>query len=152
MKPTIYLGGPMSGLTWRDALEWRRTVEDKLHSQWRLISPVKQQVGQDLDEIITVQSQDDNKLLLHHTATGVTSQDEFYIDQSDWLLCYFLNAQRVSIGTIWEIGYAWGKGKKILSVVEKGSIHDHPFVRRRSHVFTPNLSEAIEFFKAIAVG
>lgn len=151
MLPTIYLGGPMSGLKWRDALEWRNKVEEELCYQWRLISPVKQQLGQNLDELITVQTQNDNELLLHHTATGVTSQDEFYIDQSDWLLCYFLNAPKVSIGTMWEMGYGWGKGKKILSVLEPNSIHDHPFVRRRSHVFTPSLTEAIQFFKAIAI-
>lgn len=151
MKPSIYLAGPMSGLSWRESLEWRWLVEDKLHSQWRIINPVRQQRGQDLDVPIEVQQQGQNDLLLQHTATGVTAQDEFYIDQSDWLLCYFLNAPKVSIGTVWEMGYAWGTGKKILTVLEKGSQHDHPFVRRRSHIFTPNLDEAIEFFQAIAI-
>jgi len=153
MKPSVYLCGPMSGLTWQEALAWRKKCEAELYSRWRLINPVRSQIAtSSIHDIIPVQLQSDNDYKdLKDTATGVTAQDEFFIDQSDWLLCNFLNADKVSIGSVWEMGYAWGTHKKILTVLEPGSIHDHPFIRRRSHVFTPSLNEAIEFFKAIAL-
>jgi nucleoside 2-deoxyribosyltransferase len=142
----------MSGLTWRQALAWRREVEAELSNRWRLINPVRAQVAEDkLDQPIPLTNQRKKHVDLWVTATGVTAQDEFFIDQSDWILAYFLDAKIVSIGTVWELGYGWGTGKKIISVLEPGSIHDHGFVRRRSHVFTPHLSEAIDFFKAIAL-
>jgi nucleoside 2-deoxyribosyltransferase len=150
---SIYLAGSMTHLTWREALTWRKEVESELSSRWKLINPVRAQVKpEQMDEVIVSPFQgEDKKLDLWVTATGMTAQDEFYIDQSDWILCYLLNAKKVSIGTVWELGYGWGTGKKILTVLEPKSIHDHPFVRRRSHVFTPSLEEAIEFFKNIAV-
>lgn len=152
MKPTLYLAGPMSGLTWRQALEWRKQATDILHTHWRIINPVRHQVSvEQLDEIIPCGVQDDSHTALHLCATGLCAQDEFYIDQSDWLLCNYLDAVRPSFGTVWEQGYAWGRNKHILSVIEPGSLHDHPFVRRRSHVFTPNLDDAIQYFVTIAV-
>lgn len=142
----------MAGLTWRQALEWREELEKSLEDHWNIINPVKmQQVGVNLDDLIVTSSQKDDKLLLAHTATGICAQDEFFIDRSDWLLCNFLNATKISIGTVWEIGYAWAKGKKILTVLEPGSIHDHQFIRRRSHVFTSDFEEALEFLAAIAI-
>ena len=152
MKPTIYLGGPMSGMTWRQAMEWRWTAQTRLEHSWRLINPCRTQIPMDkLDEVIIASTQKDGDLDLHLTATGITAQDEFFIDQSDWLLVNFLGAERVSIGTVWEMGYAWAKGKKIVTVVEPGSINDHPFTRRRSHVFTPDFEEALDFFLVVAV-
>jgi nucleoside 2-deoxyribosyltransferase len=105
-----------------------------------------------MDDPIPLTKRDNKKKVdLWVTATGITAQDEFFIDQSDWILAHFLGADIVSIGTIWELGYGWHANKKILSVLEPGSVHDHGFVRRRSHVFTPSLEEAIQFFKAIAL-
>jgi nucleoside 2-deoxyribosyltransferase len=152
-KCSIYLAGPMSGLTWQEALGWRRTCEAELSRYWRLINPVRSQSEPSSEtDIIPHSTQLDKDYKdLHHTATGITAQDEFFIDQSDWILANFLNAREVSIGSVWELGYGWRGGKKILSVIEPGSCHDHGFIRRRSHVFTPNLDEAIEFFKAIAL-
>jgi len=152
-KPSIYLAGPMSGLSWREALAWRREAEAELSKDWRLINPVRAQVPEDQqNEIIEATTQlDTKKVDIEVTATAVTAQDEFFIDQSDWILAYFLGAGKISIGTVWELGYGWGTGKKIFSVLEPGSIHDHAFVRRRSHVFSPHLSDAIQFFKAISL-
>jgi nucleoside 2-deoxyribosyltransferase len=152
-KASIYLAGPMSGLTWRQALAWRKVVEAELSSRWRLINPVRAQVPEErMDDIIPCPTQKNRKKVdLWVTATGVTAQDEFFIDQSDWILAHFLGAEIVSIGTVWEMGYGWANNKKIITVLEPESIHDHGFVRRRSHVFTPSLDEAIQFFKAIAL-
>ena len=151
-KATLYLAGPMSGITWRQMLEWRQKVEWELQDHWRVINPVRAQVSPDkLDDIHVASTQKDTNIDLNLTATAICSQDEFFIDQSDWLLANFIDSPHVSIGTIWELGYAYGTGKKILSVVEPGSIHDHPFVRRRSHLFTDNLEDAVDFFAQIAV-
>ena len=150
-KGVIYLAGGMTGLTWRQALHWRKEAERLLSHQWKIINPVRQQMNSHPDDIILASTQKDTKLALAHTATGICAQDEFYIDQSDWIFCNTLNAQIPSIGTIWELGYAWGTRKKILTLLEPESIHDHPFIRRRSHVFTPSFEEAIDFFQTIAV-
>lgn len=150
-KPIIYLAGPMSGCTWREATEWRDYTKQELKAYYDCISPCVPMRIQDLDEMIGLQTQEDMTLPIYQTATGVTSQDEWFIDKADWVLANFTNATKVSIGTIWELGYAWGRHKKIISVFNSDNVHNHPFVRRRSHVFVPTLEESIEFFKAINI-
>jgi hypothetical protein len=49
------------------------------------------------------------------------------------------------------MGYARATGKKILSVIEPGSIHDQAFARRGSDLFVDSFEEAIDFFQTIAV-
>jgi len=150
-KGVIYLGGSMTGLTWRQATEWREDAKVLLPN-WDLINPCTTQVPEDaLDEIIVASTQEDNDLDITCTATGIVAQDLYFIDRADWLFCNFLYATQISFGTAFEMGYAKRAGKKILSVIEPGSIHDQAFARRGSDIFTSNFEEAIDFFQAISV-
>jgi len=152
-KPTIYLAGPMTGLTWEQATQWREKAALILTPSWRVVTPVKGQLQSAQSDVITASTMDDTQehLPLAHTATGITAQDEFYVRQSDWVLANFTGSTRVSQGTVWELGFAWGLGKQIISVIPKGDVHDHPFIRRRSHVFVQELDEAIEYLRDMAI-
>jgi nucleoside 2-deoxyribosyltransferase len=141
----------MTGLTWREALEWREDSRILL-PQWDLINPCRTQVPKGaLDELIVGSTQEDKDLELTCTATGIVAQDLFFVDQSDWLFCNFLHATQISFGSAYEMGYARRAGKKILSVINPGSMHDQAFARRGSDIFTPSFEEAIDFFQTIAV-
>ena len=153
---SIYLAGPMNGLTWRQASEWRDRVEEVLvedkyeadEETWVIYNPLNGEIEgcEDLDEIIGApKSTDTQRRKLSHTATGITAKDEFYLRKSDWVLANFTGENRVSIGTCWELGFAWALGKQIISVIPPSGIHDHAFVRRRSHIFVPELEEALEY-------
>ena len=148
-RPSIYLAGPMSGLTWDEALAWREKVEVELGRDWRVISPVRPQVEMDRTKIITLQTQKDDELNLWDTATALVATDTFFIDQSDWVLANLLNTKKPSFGTVWELGYAYATRKKIVVLMTPEDAHNHPFTRRGVDIFTPSLEDAIEFFKRI---
>ena len=152
-RPTIYLAGPMGGKTWREALDWRVYVDKELSPRgWHCLSPLKAQIDdQDLDSAIpTPIGRDSYEKPLPLVSSAFVAQDEFYVRKSDWVLANFLGAEKVSLGTVWELGFAYALGKQVISVFEPGSVHDHAFLRRRSHIFVPSLEDAVGFLKGIA--
>jgi nucleoside 2-deoxyribosyltransferase len=88
---------------------------------------------------------------LIHTATGLTTKDEYYVRRCDIILANFLGADRGSLGTAWEMGFGYALGKQIISVIALDDPNDHAFIRRRSHLFVPTLEEAVEYLKDIAI-
>jgi len=148
-KPTVYLAGPMVGLSFKDASQWRNTVTRKLKSKWNILSPLTALDQKSKFPFKTLSQTDTDHRPIKHVPSAFVTVDEFFVDKCDFVLANFIGSTRVSIGTVWELGYAWGQGKKIVSIIEPESIHDHPFLRRRSHLFVPTLAEAIEFLGSI---
>lgn len=145
----IYLAGPMTGLSWEKTLAWREHVEVELGRDWKILSPARPQQDQDRTKVLKLQTQENNELNLWDTATGVVASDTFLIDQSDWVLANFLGAEKISVGTVWELGYAYHARKKIIVLMSKEDIHNHPFTRRGVDMFTDDIEQVIEFFKRI---
>lgn len=151
-RPTIYLAGPMKGLTWEHAYGWRQWATGKLtKAGWKILCPVRPQIS-DVDPSTVIQNPareelDSDKRPILKTASAFVTKDELFIRRSDMLLANFLDATEVSAGTMWELGLAWGLGKQIVSVFEAGNPHDTAFVRRRSHVFVDTLAEAVEYLE-----
>lgn len=151
-KPVLYLAGPMGELSWKEASEWRRHVHDELDDKWTVLSPITGQFNKDqANEIIPIPTQEDKQWRpIEHTASGFVSQDEWYIERCDWLLANFMDVKKVSVGTVCELALAYGLKKKIISVIQPGSPHDHGFIRRWSNIFTKDLEEAIAYLKKVA--
>ena len=149
MKPTIYLAGPISGLTWDQALTWREQTVIHLAKHFHILDPLKPQRGKMTNrmDIITGPSREATDLPIHFTGSGLVTSDEFYVRKSDFLFVNFLySSDQISAGTLWEMGLAWGLNKFIVTVIQPENIHDNVFVRRRSHIFVPTYGEAIEYF------
>lgn len=151
-RPTIYLAGPMKGLTWEQAYGWRQYATGMLTSAgWKILCPVRPQIC-NVDRSSTIGSppREDprsGKRPILKTPSAFVTKDELFIRRSDMVLANFLGTQEVSAGTMWELGFAWGMGKQIVSVFESGNPHDTAFVRRRSHVFVDTLEEAVDYLK-----
>jgi nucleoside 2-deoxyribosyltransferase len=143
----------MTGLSFAEANKWRVDAYYRLNLGWDILSPTNMPYeGQydGPDGKITASTQvTEDQLPSHLTPSGIVTMDEFLIDKSDFVLANFMGSAKVSIGTIWELGYAWAKGKKIVSVLPPENTHDHPFVRRRSHLVVHTLEDAFRYFEAI---
>jgi nucleoside 2-deoxyribosyltransferase len=145
-KGLIYLAGPMAGMTWCEAYAWRARVGNELSPWWDTVSPLQGTT------MIPEPGRPTEHVSLIHTATGLTTKDEYYIRKCDFILANFLGADRGSLGTAAEIGFGYALGKQIISVMApEGDPNDHAFTRRWSHIFVPTLEEAIEYLKEIAI-
>lgn len=133
-----YTCGPITGLIYDEADGWRRDVGAKLEAQgWTVLSPLagKAHMADDTPLPDCFEGSD-----------GAFYRDITDIKRSDVVFVNFLGAtERVSIGSVGEMGVAYAKSKLIVVCIEpKGNIHDHLFVRRFATFRVDTLDEGVE--------
>jgi nucleoside 2-deoxyribosyltransferase len=77
------------------------------------------------------------------TSNAIVTRDKFDVTHAAMLLCNFLGAQKVSIGTVWEIGVATAHAIPYVVVMEPDNIHRHPMVTNNAYAVLEDLEEAI---------
>lgn len=82
------------------------------------------------------------------TLQGINLRDHNDVQRSNGLLVNLTGADRVSIGTMIELGWADAYRKPVVIAMEEGNIHWHAMVRDRGLVVS-TLEEATELIGAI---
>ena len=143
----VYLAGPISGLTYDGAQEWREEFRQKIDQRIQCYSPLRGK------EYLTMRgklegSYDEFPL---STDQGITTRDRFDCMGSDLVVFNLLGAkERVSIGTMIELGWAdASRNPAILIMEKKGNVHDHPMVRQITHFRVDNVNDAIKLAEII---
>jgi hypothetical protein len=139
-KKALFLAGPLTGISYGDALDWRTYVESKLPSDVIAFSALrgKEYVAK---EAVLEDSYPEHLL---STPQGTITRDRYDISRCDALFVNFLKAERVSIGTVMEMAWADARRIPIILAMVKGNIHDHAFVRQVAAFITGDLDEAIQ--------
>lgn len=136
---TLFLAGPLTGISYRDALDWRSYVESKLPPDVIAFSALRGKEYVAKEAVL-------KDAYPHHllsTPQGTITRDRFDVSRCDALFVNFLKADRVSIGTIMEMAWADSWRIPIILAMENGNIHDHAFVRQVAAFITDDLDEAI---------
>jgi len=158
VSKTVYLGGPISGLTYEEATGWRNEVTNKLRQYGiKGLSPLRAEVYLRNHEGLLNDYQQPHELekagcqiLAMSTQRGVVERDKFDATRCGVLLVNLVGTKRISIGTMIEIGWASEHNIPIVLVIEdSGNLHDHAFVRECCGFRTPHLVEAVEIVRAI---
>lgn len=147
MKPSIYLAGPIIGLTFGESENWRDYVKGKL-PEMACFSPLRcsEHLLRHRGALIET-SYEDNPMT---SADGIMVRDHLDVMNRDLTFCFLTGAPRVSIGTVMELGFAYAHRKPVILVMEKtGNIHEHCMVRKAGVFSTDDLDEGIELAKAI---
>lgn len=163
----VYLSGPITGLTYDAGNDWRVKVTKALEDQPDCISGQpdtwQRLVPQTIKCLNPLRSHeflrrlgklDDENYLKEPESFLVT--DEF-IGVRDWwdttradaILVNLLGAQRVSIGTVLEIGMAHAARVPVILVMEDKNVHDHCMVRNYSTMRFDDLAKAVIATKAL---
>lgn len=144
-KPRIYLGGPVAGLTWDEAIGWRRKFAAKLrrHGFEPLLPCEEERAARNMGPLPAA----DN------TAPGCSNEEVFYRDlhmlgASSAVIANLREAQRPSLGTMWEIGYAFAAGIPVIVTVQPSSCHWHAFIEQ-SCTIVPTLDMALRTLKVL---
>ena len=138
-KKALFLAGPLTGISYGDALDWRKYVESKLPSDVIAFSALrgKEYVAK---EAVLKDAYPEHLLSTPH---GTITRDRYDVSRCDALLVNFLRADRVSIGAIMEMAWADAWRIPIILAMENGNIHDHAFVRQVAGFIAADLDEAI---------
>lgn len=134
----IYLGGPITGLEFDEAVRWREEFALSLAQrdpEWVCLSPMR-----DKEQFRVAGPLPST---FDEGAAAVT-QDLRDIRRSDVCLFNFLGAERTSLGSSAEMGYAYGQNKFIVVAMEPECIHDHVFTTYMATAIVPSLDAVLD--------
>jgi hypothetical protein len=139
-KKALFLAGPLTGISYKDALDWRKYVESKLPADIIAFSALRGK-GYVTNERVLKDVYPEHLL---STPQGTVTRDRYDVSRCDALFVNFLKADRISIGTIMEMGWADARRVPIILAMEEGNIHDHAFIRQVAAFIADDLDEAIQ--------
>lgn len=157
---TVYLAGPIAGLTYEEATGWRDYCVDYL-ARYDIIglSPLrKKEYLKSFGSEPLYSNADEYKKNGHvfdvmATNRGIMTRDRFDAGRCDILFVNFLGAKRAGIGTCMELGIADTKRTPIVAVMEdEGNIHDHAMINEVIGFRLNNLEDALEVVVNILKG
>ncbi|HYD07505.1 MAG TPA: nucleoside 2-deoxyribosyltransferase [Reyranella sp.] len=148
----VYLAGPITGLDYKGATDWRDEAITKLQP----IAGMSPMRGKDyLRNLASMPHKSDELAAIGHvlsSSRGIMTRDRYDCTTCDVLLVNFLGAQRVSIGTVMEVAWADANRIPIVCAMEKGNVHEHGMVDEAIGFRVDTLDEAIRICRIILLG
>ncbi len=152
-KPTVYVAGPIAGCTWEETVEWRDHIVEAL-PECHIVTPMR---GKDflhaMSEMPLTSASVAPNVGMSELEGVISSQhsivvrDHWDVSRCDVLfvnLLPSLSTGKASIGTCFELAWAWKSQKPAIVVMEdEGNPNDHPFVRETAYAVVPTTAMAI---------
>lgn len=154
----VYLAGPITGLSYEEARNgWRKDFAALLNPSIEPLSPMRQEGH--LAEIKDISAHGYDEHLLS-TSKGIVAKDLLDIDRCTIVVMNFLGSRKVSIGSVWEMGYAKRARKPIVVVMEPDpdpaeelehgrNPHDHCFIIETADFRCASVAEAAAITNAL---
>lgn len=148
---TVYLAGPITGLSYGGATDWRKyAIESLAKDGIEGISPMRAKDYLANLETISGHGKDYAHMGVMSTPAAVITRDRFDTQRVDVVLMNLLGAKAVSIGTMVELGWADAARVPVVGAIEpEGNPHEHMFVSTLIGFKVPSLNEALDVIKAI---
>lgn len=140
MRKLVYLCGPITGLTFEGCDGWRKMAARSLGSLGiEVLSPMRG--NGHLAQHGSMPYFDESNPLT--TPRGIATKDRFDCLRADVVLANFLGAERISVGSVMELGWADAARKPVVAVMERGNVHEHPMVLESVSWRVETLDEAL---------
>lgn len=144
----VYLGGPIKGLSYEGATNWRYEARNKLNQDLiEVLDPMRNK-----EWLVGVQKFGEPPESDPLTAQkGIVTRDRMDLKRCDMVLFNLRGAEQVSIGTMVEFGWADAFRKPIVTIVGPEDLHWHAFVRELSGFIVGSLGDGLEVVKRVLV-
>lgn len=134
---TVYLAGPITGLSFDDCTDWREEMSKRFHPGILGLSPMRAKeylrcLGI-MPDCVTQQAAAGNEGIASALSSerGIQTRDYFDCTGADLVLANLLGAEKVSIGTVIEIAWCYASRTPLVLVMEdEGNIHEHGMLRQ----------------------
>lgn len=149
---TVYLAGPITGLSYDEGQDWRDFACTELSkSGVHGLSPLRSKdYLRSINGPLSGTGEEYAHMGVLSTPRGVMTRDRFDATRCDVLLVNLLGSQRVSIGTVMEIAWADLKRTPIVVAIEpEGNPHEHMMINEAIGFRVPSLGEAVHVTRAI---
>lgn len=167
-SPSVYLAGPITGLNWNGATDWRASARQWLEARGILaFSPLrgKEYLAKEQDitgnpDVMRAWGQPLS------TPKGICARDSWDVRTSSVVLMNLLGATRVSIGTMVELGWASAWRVPVILAMEGAPVvkgdnlniapeqtrenpHHHAMVDELADFTVPTLDEALHLVRSL---
>lgn len=147
MKYLVYLGGPICGYTYGAVTEWREYVRDNINRDIGTLSPMR---GKEILKGKGLLETDESFMNTEICSVkGINMRDKNDVRRADALLVNFLDAHKVSIGTVMEIAWADMLNIPIVVIMETGNIHEHIMLEYACGYRAHTLQDGIDLIEAL---
>lgn len=137
---TVYLAGPITGQSYDGATSWRTEAQRVLADLGIAgVSPMRNKeflIGEGF-----IEGEYEQDVL--STSRGIITRDRYDCSHADAVLFNLADADRVSIGTMIEIGWADAHRIPTVGIMEEGGLHTHPMVAEAISFWCRDLEEAV---------
>lgn len=139
----VYLAGPITGLTLDQADDWRISAEEKLRARGMTpLSPLRAEKFLKDYGVLETSYLGATPMV---TDRGIMTRDHWDVSRCDAVLFNLLGASRVSIGTMFELAWAYAYRKPVVVIMEpEDNPHEHSMVREATDYRVESLDVAIE--------
>lgn len=149
----VYLAGPITGLTFDGAEDWRASAKADLAAHGiKALSPLRaKEYLRQVPGAISGTGEEYAHLGVLSLPRGVMTRDRFDATRCDALLVNLIGAAKVSIGTVMEIAWAdLCRTPVVVAIEPAGNVHEHMMIAEATGFRVPSLAEALHVVKAIA--
>jgi len=150
-RGTVYLAGPIAGLDYAGATDWRGEAQSFLGLfDIKALSPMRAKEYLSQVTAFSGTCGPESTMGPLSGARPVYTRDRFDVMRCDVLLVNLLGATRVSIGTMFEVAWASLMQKPVVVVMEpEGNVHEHCFLEQATGFRVATLSEGLEVVRAV---
>ncbi len=137
-KLMVYLVGPITGYSFSEVAQWRREFCADPPEGTIGIDPLRRRPELATSEVIA------GEYPTHRLASkdGILAQNKFDVSRSKAILANFLNKDRLSLGSVIELAWAFQQWKRIVIAMEKGNPHDNSYIRSIANVVAETVDDA----------
>lgn len=147
----VYLCGPIAGLTYDEASDWRKSFEAEIATwPWliKALSPLRYR--EELRLAGRLQGMDPLPVKgTLNTPQGAALRDESDVRRCQFLFANFIGATKISQFSLAEIGMARGLRKTIIAVMEPDNIHHHRVMDHWLDYIEPDFESGLTLLKKI---
>lgn len=142
---SVYLAGPITGLTFDDATDWRNHARDALAKHGiEGLSPLRGKAYLKTLGQLSAGSLAEGKAGILSKPRAIMVRDFRDATTCGALLVNLLGATRVSIGTVMEIAWAYQIHTPIVCCMEpEGNVHDHAMITEAIGIRCTSLEQGL---------
>lgn len=142
----VYLAGPITSLNYSGATEWRDAFKDEVfkhNPKIRCVSPMRGKAY--LQSCQNIPAMGTEKLGIMSGGPAVLTRDFADTTNSDIIVVNLLGANKVSIGTMFEVAWAHAYHIPVVLVIEDDvkNIHSHSMLFAMCGYRVNNLNDAL---------
>lgn len=145
IERSVYLAGPIAGLTYQQAREWRWAAKSYFKPYGIKVYDPLNGAEHLMDAgVLDTSSHEENPMT---SAKGIMAQDFLYCTKAGMVLANFTGANRISCGTVMEC--AWAYQARVPLVVVGDDLHDHTMLHSAADFWVDTLAVALEICRKV---